>query len=214
MAKRIQKILFLFGVSLLIFRIGVASADFISGSYVGLQLGGSWTPYDLDPFVAILSDITHTKVQDSGYAGHINIGYSFTKYLSSEIGYQYISIYKISAYKKFPQVMHGEISWSKYYFDLSAKLILPIYNFGLFLKPGVAIVHRSAIRSSGAMKIISPEKGSAKTQFSYLLGVGMMYSWNSNLSFDASITAYPKTPYGDKEIDGVLFAGVGIAYKF
>jgi hypothetical protein len=57
-----------------------------SGPYFGVQLGGTWTPYEFDP----IHDLVYSKMDDSGFAGHANVGYVFNKYFGLEVGEQYV----------------------------------------------------------------------------------------------------------------------------
>ncbi|MBN1683869.1 MAG: outer membrane beta-barrel protein [Gammaproteobacteria bacterium] len=174
-----------------------------SGPYFGIQLGGSWTPYEFDP----IHDLVYSKMDDSGFAGHANVGYAFNKYFGLEVGEQYVPKYTFTVKSYNNKPSHTRESFRKNYVDLALKATAYIGNFGLFIKPGVAWAHQSDVKvnySDGSQDVLL----SKKDQVAPLLGIGALYNINDHWSVDLSTTAYFKS----KDIDGVIFAGAGLAY--
>ena len=178
-----------------------------------MQVGVSSQGTHIDLFLDTLYDLTHTSVHDSGLAFHPEIGYAFNKYFRLGLGYQSVAPYKSTS--RFLG-NYETIKYQQYYIDLAGKIILPFWKFGFFLKPGVAFVHRSAVKDNliednNSLNAVKVTKNihNAANRVTGLLGAGFLFNATQNLSFDLSATAYLPVQH----ISGTIVSGIGFAYR-
>jgi len=179
---------------------------FHSGFYIGIQAGyanshysKSWLTKHAKPTVTSVK-----SVDSDGFAARGYIGYDFTENWAAELGYAYLPTVK------FNKVMYnsttGNMDFDQYVIDLFVKGTIPFANgFALFGKVGPAWLHRDDLaKTIGGTRI---KRNLTNGKVIPAAGVGLSYSFNSQVSTDISYVRY----FNSEATDLVT---LGLAYKF
>jgi hypothetical protein len=167
------------------------------GIYLGAQFGFANTHYG--PSSSYL--IPHTSY-DNTYqlAGRGSVGYSFSEFISAELGYNYYGR------PKFWHDSQNNQSIMQHGLDLMAKANLPLdYGFGIYIKGGLAWVYRSALRPNSGTFADKP----SNNQFPLVGALGINYWFASNIAIDLSWTKTLNT----SSLPTIDLVTLGIIYK-
>ncbi len=171
------------------------SSDSNAGIYFGAQLGMSNMHYGSNPYTIATNSVDNRKFAGRGY-----LGYAFSQYISTELGYDYYGYPNFKAADGNTQniLQHG--------MDLVGKASLPLdYGFGLYVKGGLAWVHRAALHANNNH---FAEKD-ANSKIAPVGGLGINYWFAPNIALDLSWT---KTmTVGD--LPTIDFFALGLVYK-
>lgn len=153
-----------------------SSTDFNPGIYFGGQAGIANLHYGGSKYT------TANSSYDSGYnfAARGYLGYAFNPYISAELGYDYYGRPKFKSYDRNTQniLQHG--------MDLMAKATLLLdYGFGLYIKGGLAWVHRSALHATGTGQFAEKESNNKIIPIGAL---GIHYWFAPNIALDLGWT--------------------------
>ena len=165
------------------------------GIYLGVQAGSANLHYG-SSYAAPAVAINNTK-----FGARACLGYSFSKFISLEAGYNYY---------KFPQFSATNGSVQKmlqYGIDLSAKATLPLdFGFAFYIKGGLEWIHRGSLHSYNG----SFHQRDASSKIVPVGALGLNYWFTPNFALDLSWT---KT-ITIKDLPTVDFFGAGFTYKF
>jgi len=151
------------------------STDFNPGIYFGGQAGIANLHYSGSKYTDLNSRY------DSGYnfAARGYLGYAFNQYISAELGYDYYGR---------PKFIHNDGNTQNIMqqgMDLVGKATLPLdYGFGLYIKGGLAWVHRSALRANNN-HFVNKDSNSKIVPVGAL---GVNYWFAPNIALDLSWT--------------------------
>ena len=187
----LKKLLILGAVSMLSVS-AYAAKPLTSGIYVEGNAG----------YGQVRTDIANVSNTNTGFMGGANAGYKFNQYLAVEIG---INFFSKTTYSQ-SGIKH-DANKSNYYYDVAAKGILPLgdYGFDLFGKLGLAMAHTSwdsTILNVG---------GNSYTKPVGLLGLGVDYYFTPQFAAVAQTNITTKS--GDK-VPSMLSGTIGISYLF
>ena len=150
-----------------------SSSNSNSGIYFGGQIGATNLHYRGSSYTTSNSSYDDTyKLAARGY-----LGYAFTQFISTELGYDYYGR------PKFKNTNGNTQDILQQGMDLVVKANLPLdYGFGLYIKGGMAWVYRSALHNNANT---FAEKG-AGSKFTPVAGVGINYWFAPNMALDLS----------------------------
>lgn len=167
-----------------------------SGIYLGAQFGMSKMHYSASS--GYLN--TNNTVDDNKLAGRGYIGYAFSQFIGTELGYDYYG------YPNFKNTNGNTQNFLQQGFDLVAKASLPLdYGFGFYIKGGLAWVHRGALHNN-ANTFAEKDSNSKITPIGAL---GINYWFAPNIALDLSWTKTMTV----SNLPTVDFISFGITYK-
>jgi len=150
---------------------------FNPGIYLGGQIGGTNLHYNGSSYTSAGTNSSY--VDDYKLAARGYLGYAFTQFISTELGYDYYGR------PKFKNTNGNTQDILQQGMDLVVKANLPLdYGFGLYIKGGMAWVYRSALNSNNNTFV---GKDSNST-FTPLAGLGINYWFAPNIALDLSWT--------------------------
>lgn len=171
-----------------------STSNFNPGIYFGGQLGMSDMHYGSQYMVS------GNAVDNIKFAWRACAGYAFSQFISAELGYDYYGRPNFKAADGNTQNI------LQYGADLFAKASLPLdYGFGLYVKGGLAWVHRSALHSNEG-DFAEKRENSRITPVGAL---GLNYWFAPNIAVDLS---WAKT-MTISDLPTTDFFGLGIIYK-
>jgi hypothetical protein len=143
------------------------------GIYFGIQGGSANMHYDGSAYTNARS------IDDSAYhfAGRGFIGYAFSPFISLEIGYDYYG------HPKFKDTQTGNVqNITQQGMDFVVKANLPLdYGFALYLKGGIAWVHRSTLHPTKINSFVYQE---SNEKFPVVAAAGIDYWFIPNMAID------------------------------
>lgn len=169
-----------------------------AGFYAGVRAGYGKVQIDKKDL------IESESLKNKGFAGGVNVGYAFNKFLGLEAGYMYV-----------PPVKYQNYSFDEKYvtkvnaFDISAKGTLPISlveGLGVYGKVGVGFVN-----AKGSSNLGESAKSNVTT-FAY--GAGLSYDLTSNIRLEAGWQRWNKRDTKKYHLPNIDTATVGVSYFF
>lgn len=145
-----------------------------------------------------------TSPSNSGLGLRIYMGAGFNKYVAVETGLLYFTP---SEYKPdIPNLTH-EPQIREYAFDVLARFTLPVQDFGIFAKGGMAVIYKSI---SGALETNSAGQTNSggNVYFRPEIGAGVSYSF-SVITIDISTNRILK----GSGIDQITYNALGVTYQ-
>jgi hypothetical protein len=171
-----------------------ASTNTNTGIYFGGQFGLSNMHYGSK------YTIPGNTVDNRKFAARGFLGYSFSQFISAELGYDYYG------YPKFAATDGNTQDILQQGLDLVAKASLPLdYGFGFYIKGGLACVHRSALHAN---KNHFAEKAANYT-VTPVGSIGINYWFAPNMALDLSWTKTMTV----SDLPTIDFIGLGIIYR-
>lgn len=172
---------------------------FLNGIQFGGQFGYAYQHYDRKWLLKHSGFTSASGIENKDYAGRLFIGYSWNNYIALQGGYLFLK--KVSF-----RHINGSTGDSirQTVGDITAKLSLPLKYFGLYIKPGIAYVHREEMELSTTVRIRS------ENHVAPVLGGGIDAYLTENFTINTEYDHYVRA--GDfKAID---YAGLGLTYQF
>lgn len=144
-----------------------------------------------------------TKPSNTGFAFRIYGGAGFNKYAAVEAGLMYLTP---SEYNPNVSYQTHEPQIREYAFDVLARLTLPVQDFGVFAKGGLAVVYKS---QSGALDTNGEGTSGGNVYARPEIGFGVSYSF-SYITIDVSSSRI----LGNSDIEEIDFTAIGLTYQF
>lgn len=187
----------MFGMALVMSGSALAGDGFSSGLYLGIQGGKSYLHYSGPDYL-----LSTNSIDDHKFAGRAFVGYHFTEFLATEIGYGYYGAPKIKY-----NATGEEQSFSQQGADIFAKVVAPLdYGINFFGKLGASFLYRSAVKNRDGHFV---EK-IANRKIAPAVGLGVGYAFNMNWVADLS---WMRT-FSNGTLPKMDFLAVGIVYRF
>jgi len=165
-----------------------------AGIYFGGQLGISNMHYGSQYLIA------NNSVENTKFAGRGYLGYAFSQFIAAELGYDYYG------YPKFKNSNGNTQDILQQGLDLVGKASLPLdYGFGLYIKGGLAWVHRSALNSNAGT--FAQKNSNGKVTPVGALGINYWFAPNiaADLSWTKTMTV--------SDLPTIDFIALGLTYK-
>ena len=156
------------------------------------------------------------KIDDSGLAGRLAIGYQFNPYFSAELGYLRLENQKGNARSKpTPKLAPATETLKQNAIDIAAKGILPVTDkFNVYGKLGVAYLTSTITSHFGNVKDNQNDWfGINKDTWAPEAAIGASYNVTPNVFVDTSLTHIQTIGHKNKP-GNIDFAAVGIGYSF
>lgn len=171
---------------------GVTTNEYNPGIYFGGQVGTTNMHYKGSEYT---SSNSHYDDKYS-FAGRGYLGYAFSQFIQTELGYDYYGR------PKFIDTNGNTQDILQQGMDLMVKANLPLdYGFGIYIKGGLAWVHRSALHSNNG----SFAEKKADDKFPPIGAVGINYWFAPHMALDL---CYTKTmTIGDLPTTDLFTAG-------
>ena len=167
-----------------------------SGIYFGGQLG--MTNLHYGPSSGYLG--TNNTVDNKKFAGRAHVGYAFSQFIGTELGYDYYG------YPNFKNTDGNTQNFLQQGLDLVVKASLPLdYGFGFYLRGGAAWVHRGALHSNNGT-FVNKDSNNTITPVGAL---GVNYWFAPNIALDLSWTKTMTV----SNLPTIDFIGLGFVYK-
>lgn len=162
-----------------------------SGIYVGLQ-GGFAKADEGNGIRTLFNNYANKNIRQNGFGARISIGWSINQYLSLETGWVYFASNNYSySNGGVTQKLRATAGAA----DLLGKIILPISKFSktfnhvsLYVKGGGAWIYRQL--SERPNKLHLSQNSITRSALRPVLGVGIAYDFNTNVSMDLGYTRY------------------------
>ena len=146
--------------------------------------------------------VVDTSPSNTGFGLRLYGGMGFNRYVSVETGLAYFTPSEYDPDVPGATKTH-QPQIREYAFDILAKLTLPVRDFGIFVKGGMAAVYKS---SSGAL--FDDGEGTDDVYVRPEIGFGVSYSFSS-LTVDISTNRIS----GNSDLEGINFTALGITYQ-
>lgn len=167
-----------------------------AGIYLGGQLGMSNSHYG--PSSNYL--IANNSVDNNKFAGRGYIGYAFSQFIGTELGYDYYG------YPNFKNSNGNTQNFLQQGFDLVVKASLPLdYGFAFYIKGGAAWVHRGDLHGNSN----TFANKDADSKFTPVGALGVNYWFAPNIALDLSWTKTMTV----SDLPTIDFIGLGLTYK-
>lgn len=222
---RLRTIAKIFSVILFFSNVAYAAGE---GFYFGLMLGQTNTNNPAQNVIGNSSPVPNPPVNNcspptspdgyqcvqnnvspsnTGFGGRIYLGGNFSKWIGLELGYTHFAASQYNADQldppREPEIQENGV-------DLSLKGMLPIQNFGLFAKGGIAYVRRT---EGGSLTETSPtgKRTGTTNHVRPIIAIGAFYDVTPHWEIDVSATRI--TGGGNEFYDADLYA-IGFSYHF
>ncbi len=143
-----------------------------------------------------------TTPSNTGFGVRLYGGAGFNDYVAAEVGLMYLTP---SEYKPNVPFLTHEPQIREYAFDILGRFTLPIQDFGIFVKGGLAVVYKS---ESGALETNGDEQSGGNVFVRPEVGAGISYSFGY-LTVDVSTNRILK----GGGIQEVSFNALGLTYQ-
>ncbi|MCK4869774.1 MAG: outer membrane beta-barrel protein [Gammaproteobacteria bacterium] len=164
---------------------------FQPGIYVGLQ-GGFAKADEGNGIHTLFNNYANHNIRQNGFGGRISLGWSISQYFNLETGWVYFASnnysYPNGGVTQKLRATAGAV-------DLLGKIILPISKFSktfdhvsLYVKGGGAWIYRRL--SERPNKLHLTQDSITRSTLRPVLGVGITYDFNTNVSMDLGYTRY------------------------
>lgn len=190
------------GISTLAYAVG-------AGLYMGAQGGMSNVRNrTLDVMTNTTPPIVSASPSNTGFGGRFFLGGNYNENVAMEFGFTH---YAPSTYSPEPSALCGNPQIKQSSLDVLGKGIIPVSNFDVYGKLGVAYIRQTASGSLSSTEIGPCGSNSSNSAVRPAAALGVSYDLNQNWVADLSYNAIIS---GGGTVPSASLVAVGISYHF